>query len=443
MPINIKWDSTYKCNLHCEHCINGALLDDNSNDISCLEFERIIDDIQNNIKINSIHLLGGEPTVRKDFLEVCKVLENRQIFFGFNTNSLLLTDDLIRNLLSLKYLRNIVISLEGANATTNDEIRGKKVFDVLVKRLLQLSKMKERVKSSVSITINTVLTNQNYNQIEQLVDLALLLRVDQLNLLQIIEEGNAKGKKLGLSDNQFLSAIETIANVYPKVKNQLRITPRFARPLAKEYAMTVLSKDFPEVRQGCSAGINFAFMDNRGRLFPCNRLLGDKSVEKDNFSLAKNPFTFVWAQEQFDIPLKIMESDRYANLEPCKYCHYFKKSCFPCPAQIDEFDQIHECMLLNRCINNIKFNDIKLKDRFLYRVVRKHNDSFLFVNTGSGKHLLLNEEAAKFFQFLKDKESLQYSDIENYAIHNKANLSECNRFLNYLREQNYFSGTSH
>lgn len=30
-----------------------------------------------------------------------------------------------------------------------------------------------------------------------------------------------------------------------------------------------------------------------------------------------------------------------------------------------------------------------------------------------------------------------------YAIHNKANLSECNRFLNYLREQNYFSGTSH
>jgi len=116
MGISIKWDCTYKCNLNCKHCINRKFLGDIANELTAYEFEEIIKNIESTYKIDYIHILGGEPTTRKDFVDICKILEKYSIKFGFNTNSLLMNENLISKLLSNKYLDNIVFSIEGDNA---------------------------------------------------------------------------------------------------------------------------------------------------------------------------------------------------------------------------------------------------------------------------------------------------------------------------------------
>lgn len=69
MGLIIKWDCTYSCNLNCKHCINGDFLNDTKEELDVTSFEKIIEDIENTYKIDYLHMLGGEPTTRKDFFE--------------------------------------------------------------------------------------------------------------------------------------------------------------------------------------------------------------------------------------------------------------------------------------------------------------------------------------------------------------------------------------
>lgn len=59
--ITIKWDITYKCNLMCNHCLNGNYLNNKETEIVYMDMVRIIDEINNNIPVKYIHFLGGEP----------------------------------------------------------------------------------------------------------------------------------------------------------------------------------------------------------------------------------------------------------------------------------------------------------------------------------------------------------------------------------------------
>lgn len=42
MGFILKWDITYKCNLHCAHCINGNFLGKTENELSLEEVKNII-----------------------------------------------------------------------------------------------------------------------------------------------------------------------------------------------------------------------------------------------------------------------------------------------------------------------------------------------------------------------------------------------------------------
>ena len=43
MGLSIKWDITYRCNLKCDHCINGEYLSDSEDEISYEGIRNIVD----------------------------------------------------------------------------------------------------------------------------------------------------------------------------------------------------------------------------------------------------------------------------------------------------------------------------------------------------------------------------------------------------------------
>ena len=87
MNINVKWDITYKCNLNCAHCVNGDLLGKIENELNTVQDKRIIEKLKK-AGVTYVHILGGEPTARADFLEITRKFEEEGLEFGFNTTGI-------------------------------------------------------------------------------------------------------------------------------------------------------------------------------------------------------------------------------------------------------------------------------------------------------------------------------------------------------------------
>lgn len=331
MGIIIKWDITYQCNLMCEHCLNGEYLNNSQNELTYNDFIAIIENILKYTSIERIHFLGGEPLVHKDFYNMVLFLNKKKIHFGFNTNGLLLSEETINHFCTLPMLDNIIMSLEGPDEETNDAIRGKSVYKIIIKRLEALKKFKQIHRDILFKTsINCVATTLNYLLIDKLIDLCITYQVDQINILEFIESGNGVGKGLALSPPQNLSLLREIAYKIEKVKDKININPKFAYPLSKKYLEECENIPFPSVNIGCGAGANFMFIDNQGNIFPCDRdrEIPHSLIQKDFLDIIKSP--------EFITPFSRYYGEIYNNLFPCNSCEYLQKSCFPCHIFLNE-----------------------------------------------------------------------------------------------------------
>lgn len=335
MGIGLKWDITYNCNLNCKHCANGNMLGKIENELTTSEIFKVIDKLSK-ANIDYIHLLGGEPTARKDFLDIIKYMNKKNIDWGFNTNGLLLNNEGIKNeIINNKSLRKIVFSLEGPNAKINDKIRGKNIFFITnknIKRLIELKKIHKL--NNLSIEINTVVSKDNLEYIEEMIDFCVDLEVNQLNLLQLVEVGNAANSNKSISVEEELYLVELISRKYEQVKNKLNIVPRFTTPLATDYCKEVLGTSFPEITHGCGAGVSFAYLNNKGQLFPCDRYIN--SIKSKNginsISMLNNEFYDILDLPGFSDIYELEEgNDFYSKITPCNNCKYLRVKCYPCP----------------------------------------------------------------------------------------------------------------
>ena len=435
MALSIKWDCTYKCNLFCSYCINGDLLGNFDNEIDANRLDVILRDIESHYEVSSMHLLGGEPTTRKDFFEILQVLEMHKISFGFNTNAIKLNDNFISNLMNFNFLHDVTISLDGPNSQVNDSIRGRNVFNKIIAAVKILNKAKAKNNKNILLVINTVLSKDNSHLINEIIDLSLELKANQLNFLQLIESGNAKGNGKSLSQEEIFTAINVIADRYPDLKDKLSIVPKFVMPLAYDYSKIVLNKDFPKVRHGCGAGINFAFLDNRGRLFACDRLYVGE-IDKCSFEISpENHFDAVWDRQENGLPFAIMESDAYMNLEPCKDCGYFKSECFPCPLSCKGVHRVIECERYLNGINAKKYNNIYWNA--ICRIANPESNVYIIVNTKNLATIKLNSMSYKIFNILKKSKTSSNNEILHISRELNVCVNEIYKLIDYLEEKGF------
>ena len=75
---------TVGCNFNCEFCHNKHLL---KNEIAKqIEVENLIKIIKKNQLVNSVSITGGEPTLQKDLIDICKVITRIGKYVSIDTN---------------------------------------------------------------------------------------------------------------------------------------------------------------------------------------------------------------------------------------------------------------------------------------------------------------------------------------------------------------------
>ena len=137
---------TKKCNLNYKGCYVRLLRPEDGEELSASDIRRILSESRE-IGMSFAVIVGGEPLVRQDFLEITK--EFKDMIFLIFTNGTLLDDSKI---LEFKRQKNIipVLSIEGYGKETDDR-RGYGIFKNLLEAIVKLKKSK--VFFGVSLTV--------------------------------------------------------------------------------------------------------------------------------------------------------------------------------------------------------------------------------------------------------------------------------------------------
>jgi mycofactocin radical SAM maturase len=163
-PICLTWELTYACNLACIHCLSSSGRRD-PNELSTDEAKALIDEMAA-LKIFYVNIGGGEPMVRSDFFELLDHAVARGVGVKFSTNGTRLDQEKAERLAKTDYV-DVQISLDGADAATNDAIRGVGSYDAAIAAMEHLA-----AANFGQFKISVVMTRQNIPQLDEFQALA-------------------------------------------------------------------------------------------------------------------------------------------------------------------------------------------------------------------------------------------------------------------------------
>lgn len=162
-PVNVTWEITMRCNLNCVHCLSDSGNVD-PQELSSDECKRLIDQLSS-LKVFQVNIGGGEPFIRKDFLDLLHYSHEKGLVTCVSTNGLVIDSALAARLSKFNMLY-LQLSLDGATAEINDPIRGEGTYSRILEAASHLKQ------NQVPFSFNTVLTRLNYHQLDDLRELA-------------------------------------------------------------------------------------------------------------------------------------------------------------------------------------------------------------------------------------------------------------------------------
>lgn len=289
-PQYIVFFVTSKCNARCKMCFYWKEIE-NSNQKKELTIEEIKKISLNMPRFYSLAISGGEPFLRNDLAEICKIfINNNKIrHLSIPTNGLL-TESIIKQTLEIcKYSPKTKIEIEfsiDGLAKIHDEIRGvKNNFEIAIKGIKELMEL-EKIYSNLRIKINTTFSKYNQDHLYELIDfLKNNLKLDRTNIS--ILHGQARIKEAEDYDIDLYQ--KTIDYLIKKqvVSEKINLFDILIISI-KHHARELLIKAVKQKKYPlkCWALKKFIVIRETGEVFPCEPI--DKpigSLRENNYSL--------------------------------------------------------------------------------------------------------------------------------------------------------------
>lgn len=301
-PVNLTWEITLKCNLRCRHCLSSAG-QPHPGELSTQECYEVIDQLAEN-KVFQINVGGGEPFARRDFFLILQYAKQKGIVACISTNGTMIDPDVCRRLADLGrvYLQ---VSLDGVDEQTNDGIRGENTY----KRAL--SGMSLLAGHGLHFSVNTVLTRQNYDQLEPLKALAAAYGAT-LRVSRFRPSGRARGIWQELAPRK--EQLESFSAWLQKESDVLTGDSFFSLTSEKRRRMGL---------DLCGAAKMTCCLSPSGEVYPCAFL------QEDRFSagnLRKQRLFDIWHNSS------VMRTFRSLDVNSCHSCFRFDSCRGGCPA---------------------------------------------------------------------------------------------------------------
>lgn len=300
-PVNLTWEITHKCNLKCVHCLSASN-QASPGELDYDECRAIVDQLAE-LGVFEINFGGGEPLLKDYFLPLLRYIHEKEIVTCISTNGTVLTDEAVACFAGSPV--NVQVSLDGATPQVNDRIRGEGTFHRIIRGIERLAG------KNIPLSINTVVTSLNFNQLSELKELAGSYGA-RLRVSRFRPSGRAREswETLRLEAAQ-LRELSDWLGADPTIltgDSFFSISPDGRRQLGLDM---------------CGAGKMTCCIDPLGHVYPCAFM---QEREFCGGSLREDSFRDIWADSA--------AFNYFRRLEPaaCRQCPRFNKCRGGCPA---------------------------------------------------------------------------------------------------------------
>jgi [mycofactocin precursor peptide]-tyrosine decarboxylase / 3-amino-5-[(4-hydroxyphenyl)methyl]-4,4-dimethylpyrrolidin-2-one synthase len=259
-PLAVHLEVVAACNLSCTHCFAGDLPRRESR-LSLAEIDRLFAEMAS-LGSFRLGLTGGEPLLRRDLFEIIDLAVGHGLAPCVTTNGLLITEDIAREF-GRRELVWLNVSLDGATARTNDQVRGAGTFDAVLDRLAVLRR-------HARFTLAFTILRDNVAEIAACAELATAVGADTAVFRPLYPVGVAR-RHLDLMPSfaEYNTALNTLAALGDTV--ELRHIDPFS-PHSRSETQSVVHQNY-----GCGAGNLVCSVSVSGDVNPCS-FLGPRFV---------------------------------------------------------------------------------------------------------------------------------------------------------------------
>lgn len=272
---------TPECNNACRGCGSVYAHQKNAPPLSLADWRTVIDRLLS--MAPHLRLTGGEPTLHPEFEEIVAYISTQSIPFTVFTNARWKDPDaMIRILVDKQHLEGILVSIHGARASSHEAFTATPgSFDEAVDNTHRAAQ------AGVRVVTSSVITHQNYQEIEEIVALTQAIEVNRTTFSRFI---GPPLPEIEASDSELKVAVQAIERLignghYPQGDRE---AIRYGAPVPHCFTANCSN--------GCMAGFVHATVDPWGNLRPCPHvpIIAGNVLEQDFETLWHSPTMETW-----------------------------------------------------------------------------------------------------------------------------------------------------
>lgn len=301
IPLAVLAELTHRCPLQCPYCSNPVELDRAGKELTTDEWKKVFSELAE-IGVLQVHFSGGEPAARKDLVELVQHASDVGLYTNLITSAVLLTRERLKALADAG-LCHVQISFQGSESGVADRVGGYRGGHA---KKLEVAKWTREL--DMPLTVNAVMHRQNLHQLPEIIQMAVDLDADRLEVANVQYYGWALKNRAAL--------MPTFA--------QLEETDRLVED-ARERLKGILTIDYvvPDYYalrpKKCMGGWarQFFNISPAGKILPCHAA---ESLTGLDFESVRSNHSIAWIWRNSEA------LNRYRGTgwmkEPCKSCEF-------------------------------------------------------------------------------------------------------------------------
>lgn len=300
IPLAVLAEITHRCPLQCPYCSNPLELETASSELSTAEWLRVIGELAD-LGVLQIHFSGGEPTARKDLVDLVSRATEVGLYSNLITSAVMLSRDKLAALAEAG-LCHVQISFQGAEAGVADRVGG---FRNGHAKKLEVARWTREL--DLPLTVNAVMHRQNLHQLPGIIDMALALGAARLEVANVQYYGWALKNRHALIPSP--EQVETCNRVVEEARARLHGIMEIDYVMPDYYALR------PKQCMG-GWGRQFFNISPSGKVLPCHAAESITDLRFD--SVRDKPLAWIW---DHSAAFNAYRGTDWMP-EPCKSCDF-------------------------------------------------------------------------------------------------------------------------
>ncbi len=301
IPLAVLAELTHRCPLQCPYCSNPVELDRASTELTTAEWKNVLSELAE-IGVLQVHFSGGEPTARRDLVELVQHASDVGLYTNLITSAVLLTREKLAALAEAG-LCHVQISFQGNEAAGADRVAGYK--DAHAKKI-QAAKWTRELE--LPLTVNAVMHRQNLHQLPDIIQMAVDLDADRLEVANVQYYGWALKNRAALMPT--FAQLEETTRLVEEARERLKGVLTIDYVIPDYYALR------PKKCMG-GWGRQFFNISPQGRILPCHAA---ESITGLEFESVRSNHSIAWIWQNSEA------FNRYRGTgwmpEPCRSCEF-------------------------------------------------------------------------------------------------------------------------